>query len=273
MKYNVETSGRKYVKSTHVFEFESIRELLTYNKKPASNVFSNPNNQQSITGKKSFTMTENFAEAMELLNTGWDAGTTRLNTALKVANKTNASEVKKAVFDIVGFQASVPRYLQGIPTNMVNKRNVKQKQRIVTLNKSISYSAGVRAEQILKESVAFMQIVQEIEKQGIRCNVNVVFKTNNDNEQIFIKTRIKSASERLNLSKMSFPLLHPSFLRRIMFKTVEVTEQLKESSWVMGYGRPGDHADMKKYLGKDEYLYHSMDNPEAAKEFIASLAK
>lgn len=271
MKHEIVTSGRKHIKQTHVIQFESIRELLAWNKKPVIKMFEGK--QQSISGSKNFTMTESFEEAMSLLNAGWDAGTVRLNNALKVANKANASEVKKAVFDIVGFQASVPRYLQGIPTNMVNKRNVKQKQRIVTLNKSISYSAAVKAETILKESVAFMQIVQEIEKQGIRCNVNVVFKSNEPDEEIFIKTRIKNASERLNLSKMSFPLLHPSFLRRIMFRTFEVNEKIKSPAWVHGYGRPGTHDDIKKYLGKDEYLYHSFDTPDAAKEFIASLAK
>src|SRR5690606_28814273 len=130
-------------------------------------------------------------------------------------------EIKKTVYDIVGFQASVPRYLQGLPTSMVNKRNVKVKQKSVSLYKSISYSVRIKAEEILEDSVKFLQIVQEIEKQGIRVNVYTVFHSKIPKEEIFITTKIKSANERLNLSKLAYPLMHPSFLRRTTFRTME----------------------------------------------------
>lgn len=248
-------------------DFSSISELVKYCERDVVNskIFSR---QSSKNGSYSFTMTSNYTEAIKLLLTGWSEGAAKLTTSLNVANaKMQNREVKRAIHDIVGFQASVPRYLQGIPTNMVNQKNVKQKQKVITLVKSIAYYSGITTDEILSDSVKFLQIVQAIEKKGIRVNIYIAWHSAIEGrEEILYRTKIKSSGERLNISKMSFPLLHPSFLRRIMFKALESDLDIQSKSWAGGYGRPQHHT--QKLLKKDEHFIPVMISDKDALNII-----
>lgn len=236
-------------------DFKSIGSMVKYCKEAKTNklVWPDEYDESSSSGGYHFTDTHSYKEAEDLLLNGWEDGSKKLTKSLKLANaKLQQKDVKRSINDIVGFQPNVPRYLQGIPTNMINKKNVKQNQKVITLTKSICYSAKVNKNDILEDSVKFLQIVQEIEKKGIRVNVYTIFHAIKDNEEILIRTKIKSSSERLNISKMSFPLLHPSFLRRIIFKVME-KEQRVVNGWKIGYGIPQGKHETKKLLDKNEY--------------------
>ena len=241
--------------------FESIQEFKTFcDTAPLNNLWKYGAKMQSITGTHKFTQTKSYEEASHLLLNGWTAGAENLNVELKLANRsTHTKEVQKAVFDIVGFQASVPRYLQGIPTNMISKRNVVQKQRVVTLIKGVNYAASVKPEQILKDSIKFIQIVQAIEKKGIRVNIDVLWHTKTNNEEILLRVRIKKANERLNVSKMSYPLLHPSFLRRHALRMLEVEPRITDNEFTNGYGYPGQPNETRQLLNDQEYYVGALE--------------
>jgi len=249
-----ETLTRIRGKNIYTTQFDSISEMVKHCDTAAVNekIFTEC---ESITGNKSFTMTNNFNEARQLLQQGWTEGSTKLNKTLKLANATiQTKEVKRTIYDVVGFQASVPRYLQGIPTSMVNTKTVKKNAKIINLYKSICYSQGVSAQRIVDDSVKFLQIVQAIEKKGIRVNVYAVFHAEKQKEQMFITMKIKAANERLNISKMSFPLMHPSFLRRFIFRAMECEMRIK-NDWSKGYGRPSSNDETIKLLeGKGYYI-------------------
>ena len=129
-----------------------------------------------------------------------------------------------------------------------------QKQKVVTLNKSIDYNASVSTDQIIEESIKAMQIVKKLETQGYRCNLNIVLgaTAGYPSKQFVIKVRIKSANEKLNVSKLAFPLVHPSMLRRLFFRFIEVYPHITES-FVYGYGSPATSNEMREIF-KDEYL-------------------
>ena len=91
-----------------------------------------------------------------------------------IENKTEPTMKSKNMLSVAGYQAIVPLYLQSVPNNMVNKKMVPVKQKVITLNKSIDYNGGVSAEQIIEESIKAMQIVKKLEAQGYRVNLNIV---------------------------------------------------------------------------------------------------
>ena len=156
------------------------------------------------------------------------------------------------MFDVVGFQASVPRYLQGIPTNMVNKKLVPIKQKVITLNKDISYNSMTSTQDIIDASIQTLQLIKKIEAQGIRVNLNLILGVKANGNTEVVKIRLKSANERLNISKLAFPLVHPSMLRRLFFRYIEVAPTVtKGFKW--GYGHPLDGSQLKAYC-KDEYV-------------------
>ena len=94
-------------------------------------------------------------------------------------------------------------------------------------------------ETIEQESVKVLQLVNNLEKQGYRVilNVTLISKSRRGNIILCNKVRIKNANERLNLSKVSFPMVRSSYLRRIMFKWIETFEYTTKS-FDTNYGVP-----------------------------------
>ena len=237
---------------TEVIEYDSLHEFYEYLiHTPFNDAFCWASHK-SVEGSYSFTKTKDFNEAVELFKNGWSDMATKLVQKLKVIeSKTEPTMKPKNVLGVAGYQAIVPLYLQGVPNNMVTKKMTPVKQKVITLNKSIDYNGGVSADQIIDESIKAMQIVKKLEAQGYRCNLNIVLGSTAD-KQFFVKVRIKSANEKLNVSKLAFPLVHPSMLRRLFFRFMEVYPNVTKS-FVHGYGMPATSSELRKAF-KGEYL-------------------
>lgn len=250
MKETTKTYGKK---TSYVREFDSLNEFESYITNTPLNETFRWQKLSSTDGSYGFTQTHSYEEATKLFKDGWSSMAQDITKKLKVIqNQVVDAHVQKVLYDVVGFQASVPRYLQGIPTSMVNKKRVPVKQRVITLNKDISYNCGITTEQIIQASVQTLQLIKKIEAQGIRVNLNLVWGVTAGDTKEVAKIRLKSANERLNISKLAFPLVHPSMLRRLCFRYLEVAPTVTKS-YTWGYGAPMDGSQLKTYC-KDEYV-------------------
>jgi hypothetical protein len=267
-KHSEEEVGRMAVEVL-VKECKSLEEFKRFITEGQENYAFKGRTLSSKNGSSDFTGTRNFEEAMDLFEHGWRTEAEFLNKKLG-AMKLDKRFKDIAKYDIVGYQASVPRYLQGIPTNMVNKKRIEMQNKIVTLTKNITYSARFGKEEIQEESLKVLHLVKTLEEAGKRVNLNVVFATGQRNQVAIIKVCIKRANERLNISKLAFPLVHASMLRRLFFRALEVIPGLTETGFVIGYGHiPDGERELKKRLGKDEYYIPSfMDDPEYYERMI-----
>ena len=243
--------------TTEVIEYDSLNEFYEYICNTPINEAFRWARHGSVSNSEKFTKTKNFEEASELFKRGWSDMATTLTQKLKVIESKTAPTMKpKSKLDVCGYQAIVPLYLNGVPNNMVNKKMVPIKQKIININKSIDYHAGVKADTIVDESIKALQIVKKLEAQGYRCNLNIVLGSSEgwgkDSKRFFIKVRIKSANEKLNVSKLAFPLVHPSMLRRLFFRFIEVYPKVTKD-FVSGYGAPAKSYELRKYF-PDDYL-------------------
>lgn len=254
---------RKYNKgNVYITEFRNIVDLVNFIEK--EKVF--PNFEKNgvchsvMCGRRreNFTGTKNFDEAMDLLLHGWEYGTKEIRSRFDV-KETSVSTKQKTVYDVSGFQCSVPRYLQGIPTNMINKKNKTQKNKVITINKMCSYSCNVSAETIKEESVKVLQLVNNLEKQGYRVKLNVLFGCKELNKSI-IKVCIKTSSQKLNIKQTVFPLVHPSMLRRIIFAVLERSEECSYGGFENGYGKPCNYGEYVVAMNNGEYLIPNILN-------------
>lgn len=249
---------------TYVREFSSLNDFETYITNTPLNDTFRWAKLASVSGSEKFTGTHSYEQAVEMFKNGWQSKAEELTKKLKVIqNQVIDAQVQKVLFDVVGFQASVPRYLQGIPTNMVNKKLVPIKQKIVTINKDISYNCGITTEQIVEASIQTLQLVKRIEAQGIRVNLNLIWGVKASGSNELVKIRLKSANERVNISKLAFPLVHPSMLRRLCFRYLEVAHTVKHG-YLYGYGSPMDGSQLKTYC-KDEYVLPRLFNGDLSK--------
>ena len=228
-------------KTNHVVEFNSITEFYDYIcKTPINEVFRWKELSSSKPNENNWYGTDSFEEATQLLKSGCEDISKKLNQKLNV-NKIDTELEKhiKTIFDVQGFQCCVPLYLQGVPTNMISKKVISVKQKVITINKMVTYNCFTTSEQIIEESVKALQIIKKIESQGIRCNLNILYGSEEsikNKTRIICKIRVKNANERLNISKLSFCLVHPSMLRRLLFRFVEVYPNVTKY-FVFGYGK------------------------------------
>lgn len=253
---------RKYKtdEGIYVTDFQNITELVHFIE--TNEIYPNFTRPTSIYGDYSFTGTENFEEAKDLLLHGWEHGTIEIKRKVEARN-TEVMLKQKNVYDVAGYQCSVPRYLQGIPTNMINKKSIPQKNKVITINKCCSYDVSVDRKTIVEESVKVLQLVNRMEKQGYRVNLNILIGTVNrligtvKRNISVIKVRIKSSSQKLNIKQTAFPLVHPSMLRRIIFAVWERSKECSYYGFECGYGCPVNEYICKKTLNKGEYLIPS----------------
>ena len=240
-------------KNVETIEYDSLQEFYDYLcKTPFNDVFRWANHS-SVTGSPEFTKTQTFDEAVELFKNGWSDMAQKLVQKLKIAeSKMEPAMKQRNTLGVCGYQAIVPLYLQGVPNNMMNKKMVPIKQKVITINKSIDYKGSVSADTIIDESIKAMQIIKKLESQGYRCNLNIVLGGGEKDFSFYLKIRIKSANEKLNISKLAFPLAHPSMLRRLYFRFAEVYPKITKS-YVWGYGKPATASELRDAF-KGDYL-------------------
>lgn len=243
-------------------EYGSIGEFEHYiNTTPLNDIFRWKTLSSSSTGA-GFAGTETYEQAVDLLKHGWDDGSIKIEKALKlIAKDVQPMKAKIQTYDVVGFQASVPRYLQGVPTNMINHKVIAKQQKVITIVKNINYMGNVSPDQIIAESIKAIQLVKKIEAMNYRINLDIISVSNTFKELHSIRIRIKSANERVNVSKLAFPLVHPSMLRRFEFRHIEVCQELKDSQWAPSYGRVSTDTITKSVLKpNDVYLPNFIHN-------------
>ena len=234
-------------------EFDSLQDFKNYiTNTPVNNAFKG----ERLSSNKSdsyFSKTSSFDEAMNLFTDGWTSMSTEINNKLSVGHGAMINErAMQRVLSVQGFQPVVPLYLSGVPQNMVSTRFKPMKKKVVTIDKDVCYSAGVTSDEIVKESVKALAIVKKLESQNYRVNLNIVFCPESYGKSFCFKIKIKSSSERLNIGKMSFPLVHPSMLRRLLFRLEEVHPTITRD-FVGGYGRPMSQSDVVKCF-KDDFV-------------------
>lgn len=217
---------KRYMKDKTMFitEYSSLGEFIAdIDSKPNNKFFENRHSSQRTeeTGGNWYA-TEDYSRATYLLNHGWDSAAEKMAKKVKLTvPAVGVVRSTKPSYGVVGSQASVPRYLQGIPTNMVSRQMTYSKQKVITLTKGISYSCRWSAQAILEQSIKALQIIQALENGGQRVRLNVMWCVSNGRYHTICKVCVKQPDERLSISKMSYALAHPSMLRRHFFKWLE----------------------------------------------------
>lgn len=227
------------VRKTHenkdkIVIFDSITEVVQFNRNTERTEYYQKYHASDDKTKKSFTKTNSYEEAEDLLLHGWDSMAEKLTNKLgKVTCKNNGYK-NKTVYGVQGYQACVPRYLQGVPDNMVSNKRIVTKQKVINIVKDFGYSGATSASVIEKESIKVLKAVNELELKGYRVNLSIVFVSEYRGEYIGVVVKIKNAGQKMNVKQLAFPLVHSSMFRRIMFGLIERLEETKDFG--IGYG-------------------------------------
>ena len=94
---------------------------------------------------------------------------------------------------------------------------------------------GVSTSQIFNRGVITLALVEILEKLGFSVDLNVFTMSEKRDEIHYAKFLLKRENERLNIQKLYFPMCHPSFFRRLVFRLREETMGVSQD-WSDGYG-------------------------------------
>ena len=221
------------------YDFDSITEFLDYiESAPISKGYKN-SNLSSETGSYDFTKTNSLDEAKELIKYGYHENFEKLvGLKYSLEKYIKMSRMRGKQFnDYVGYAPDVKAYLEGSPLSMLNKKNQQRKHIDIYFN--ASFLCYVSASEIFNRGAITLCLIEILENMGFSVDLNIFTMAYCDDQIHYAKFNLKSNNERINIQKLYFPLCHPSFLRRLIFRLNEVSPNIK-SSWTIGYGRTCD---------------------------------
>lgn len=271
---------RDVLTTYYIKRFSSLDEFYRYiNETPTNDAFKNATLSSQRMNGNGWSGTSSFEEACNLFINGWDKKTLELKQKLDFEEHKEPQMTYKNIQSVQGYHPIVPLYLMGIPNNMVTKKMVPLKKKVINIDKTIAYSFSVKPEQIIDESVKVIRIINRLERQSYRVNLNLVCisRSYSDNVGIGLKIKLKSANESLNISKLTFPLIHPSMLRRLFLRFVEVNPHTIRG-FIRGYGVPLSGKEVKDLFVKDgtykddivlpDFIYSNVDEINTYEDLI-----
>lgn len=188
--------------------------------------------------KKPWSGTPTFQDATDLIKTGFKDPLEKMKKEIVKINDTEKPNRPKMRTDFVGFVPHVPNTVMGLPMTMINKEKQVSKNKMIHLIYSFGASSNVKPHEMIKGGINFISLVNSLEKQGYRVKIDVI-STFTESKTLGVMTvNVKEFSQKLNLLKLTFPLISPAMFRRIAFKWLETTPDNKDKSFVSTYGRP-----------------------------------
>lgn len=247
-------------------EFSTIGEFYDYIRHtPTNNTFRYVEDLPSMIVSKhrlDMTDTRNITEAYDLLLKGDIKLSAQLNSRLNAAIKNiKPNRVSKNVLSVSGYQSVVPLYLSGVPTNMLDRRMVPKKEKVLNITKNISYKSTLSVDEIMDEGEKLLTIVKKLEVLGYRVKLSIavgVCSWELDNTKIICKICVKKPDDRINVSKLAFPVVHPSMVRRLIFRYLEVNPNVTVG-FLEGYGKIMQNSELGRYLKGDVVIPPSTD--------------
>lgn len=238
-------------------KFDSVSSYSRYLSSRSTNSVFSGKSLCSQDNDYDFSGTHSYDEAEDILRKGDKKHLELIKKELiECKIKSKGSCIKTISYtSFVGSMPHVPNYIAGVPKTMIaKKRTLVKSPKVITILYNPSVSWKMTTSQVVKASIKVMNLINEIESKGVRVNLYVSnFGKSNKSSRFEIAgtvVRIKAAEEYTNLLKLVYPMVNPSMHRRHFFRYVE-TADLKDRSWICGYGYPiYSENEVKKAMDK-----------------------
>lgn len=190
---------------------------------------------------KDFCGTSTHKEADELLTNG-DTFTAKIIQGCNIQKKNNrtTNTIKQ---DFCGFVPNVGAVVSGSPLNMYNvKQTTYRNTKVLNIVYFIGASCDVDKNELAAAGAKLLNIINTLEAQGYRtnvfaarCIVPIINGKTQNKSLLNLAVKIKDSGKHLNITKIAYPIAHPSFFRRHCFKWADtvcknLTSTYSESS-------------------------------------------
>lgn len=222
-----------------------------------------------------------YKGAVRLAREGWPEGLELIAPVLARVDElvAHAMPEPQPVYDVVGDAPDVGAYLAGVPENMLTQEEAEGRHRLVRLLVNVSASWGVSSATIRARGTLACALADALERAGYRCEIFAVFSTDTrdgKHRSFTVRTLLKRAEEPLCMDRIVFALVHPAFMRRILFRIVEqIPDEDFRESFIGngGYGRPASIVGDKGDVVISEMYGHDWTAERIAEEVARYLAE
>lgn len=173
-----------------------------------------------------------WKKAKDYARNGWPEGTDKIAPTLARVDELIAHVMPepRMSYDVVGDAPDVGAYLAGIPENMLTTEIQEGAARMVRVCVNVGASAGVSPRAIEARGIIACALTDALERAGYRVEVRAGWSQRtrdpkpNAEGALYLGTwtTLKRAEEPLSLDRITFALIHPSFMRRILFRVMEL---------------------------------------------------
>lgn len=200
--------------SFHMERYESAMEVVE--KARARQITDSSFHNMSKRSLGEWEGVQSYQEALDLMRNGYQPTVEKMRGLFK-ANKSGESKRFAFQNNVQGFAPVVPLALKNVPNCMIDMRMKPIKAKVIDVYYDMVTSAGVSSDQILATGQELLGTIIELEQQGYRFNLYAVQSYSDAASCDMLVVKVKSASQPLDLKRISFPLTHTGFFRVIGF--------------------------------------------------------
>lgn len=232
------TIDKQYAAPLRELKFASLGALLDYNC-ATPNAWRNPYSDKQ--GRDN-TETRDLAEACEMARLGtWKSPhMDKLAAATRMLATNDSVRQIQLVPDVIGVRPNVPAFCAGMPVSMFDAVALPSDRRIVRVLVNRSYSYDITPSEAIEAGALVLEFLSKLElEQNVSTELDVAFfgECGPDYDRpVHITVTVKRAGQVMDLSEIAFVLAHPSYLRRILFRTLETLPASEYET--SGYGTP-----------------------------------
>ena len=222
--------------------FKSLTDFLKFIEEgEISQNFIDAEKKSSETGDYELTGTHSFKEALMTCREGEYSDDfdrfdkKRIEFEQKIEENRGNRKTKR---DFIGYAPNVPAYLIGHPLNMFNSETAPSKAKpVIRIFMETSCPWNIPKERIITRGIFTLALIKQLEEEGYNVELSV-FDVCRESGQILInEIPMKKTNEPIDYRKIYFPFVNASFLRRLLFRLIEIVPELN-SNWTRCYGTP-----------------------------------
>lgn len=167
-----------------------------------------------------FRGTKTHEEADKLLING-DTFTAKIIQGCNTQKKNNriTNTIKQ---DFCGFVPNVGAVVSGSPINMYNvKQTTYRNTKVLNIIYFVGASCATDKKELAKAGAKLLNVINTIEARGYKINLFVatclipqINGRKRADSRLNLAVRIKDSGKHLNITKIAYPIAHPSFFRR-----------------------------------------------------------
>lgn len=239
----------------YIERFEDLNMFLkTIDSRPFNEPFKGYDTRKgSCSRDVSFTKTKTYEESEKIMKAGYKEGLKDMQKGKQSVHITAKSVKAVPTTSVIGYTPHVPNAIAGIPCSMISHKTVNMKSKMMTIVYDVTASSREKADDFIKAGRVLLSFIEMMELKGYRVKLDMMLSACKGSEKSVALIKVKDFRQPVNPLKLSYMMIHPSFLRRQGLKWIETNPKLTEKAFRHGHGCA---------------LYHSLGSSRAESDWL-----